>query len=486
MTGVAEYVEGLPNISGSEAAVEEAVRRAAGLTVFGGESRIDFGRIRSAAAIGLHMHQPLVPAGGRDLRSAAIISNLQYMMEHQDIGDNHNAPVFVWCYKRMGEFVPQLIDQGFEPRVMLEYSGTLLHGLRQMGLDHVFEALRNITCEPRYRRAVEWLGCAWGHPVAPSTPVQDFRLHVQAWQQHFAGIFGLEALGRVRGFSPAEMALPNHPDVAYAFVRTLLECGYQWVLVQEHTIEQPDGSALQRKHIPHVLTCRNSAGETARIVAIVKTQGSDTKLVGQMQPHYEAKSLQRWDLGGRSIPPLATQIADGENGGVMMNEFPPKYMDVVREASGSDTPLMNVSEYLELLSAIGIDIDNFPIAQPIFQKRIWDRLEPGSGPERLAAVIEELRRGDSRFHVEGGSWTNNISWVRGYDALLGPMERVSALFFEKVLRRGVSSTEHRYRNALFHLLASQTSCYRYWGQGVWVDFGHEICRRAQEILTHDF
>ena len=100
--------------------------------------------------------------------------------------------------------------------------------------------VRNAT--PAMRRAVEWLGCAWGHPVAPSTPVQDYRLHVKAWQQHFAGIFGLEALGRVRGFSPAEMALPNHPDVAYDFVKTLRDCGYDWVLVQEHSIERPDGA----------------------------------------------------------------------------------------------------------------------------------------------------------------------------------------------------------------------------------------------------
>lgn len=101
-------------------------------------------------------------------------------------------------------------------------------------------------------------------------------------------------------------------------------------------------------------------------------------------------------------------------------------------------------------------------------------------------MIDDLRKEHARFHVDGGSWTNNISWVRGYDALLGPMERVSALFFEKVLKRGVPTSEHRYRNALFHLLASQTSCYRYWGQGVWVDYGREICRRAQEILTRDF
>ena len=62
--------------------------------VFLADSRIDFVRIRSACAIALHMHQPLIPAGGDDLRTAALISNLQYMMEHPGIGDNHNAPVF--------------------------------------------------------------------------------------------------------------------------------------------------------------------------------------------------------------------------------------------------------------------------------------------------------------------------------------------------------------------------------------------------------
>ena len=118
---------------------------------------------------------------------------------------------------------------------MLEYSGTLLHGLRKQGANDVFDSLKGITCNRDYRRCVEWLGAPWGHAVAPSTPVQDYRLHVKAWQEHFAAIFGLEALSRVRGFSPSEMALPNHPDVAYEFVKTLKDCGYQWVLVQVHT-----------------------------------------------------------------------------------------------------------------------------------------------------------------------------------------------------------------------------------------------------------
>ena len=183
------------------------------------ESGINFGRIRSAFAIALHVHQPLVPAGGGDLHTAAVISNLKYMMDNPGIGDNHNAPVFVWCYKRMGEFIPQLIGEGKQPRVMLDYSGELFHGLRAMGLDDVFDNLKRITLDPAYRGAVEWLGTAWGHAVAPSTPAQDFRLHVRAWQHHFAAIFGFDALARVRGFSPPEMALPiirMSPTSSYA------------------------------------------------------------------------------------------------------------------------------------------------------------------------------------------------------------------------------------------------------------------------------
>ena len=113
-------------------------------------------------------------------------------------------------------------------------------------------------------------------------------------------------------------------------------------------------------------------------------------------------------------------------------------------------------------------------------------MTPGNGPERLEKVIEELKQSDHAFHMEGGSWTNDLSWVRGYENVLGPMEEVSALFNEKILVPGVPTGELRYRNALFHLMSSQTSCYRYWGQGLWTDYGRELCRRATEILNNDF
>jgi len=176
MSELPEYVDGLPNICGAEQQVAAATTNTP--PVYLAESGIDLGRIKSAFAIALHMHQPLILAGTGDLRTAEVISNLKYMMDNPNIGDNHNASVFHWCYKRMGEFIPQLVHEGKQPRVMLDYSGCLLHGLRHMGLDDVFDNLRRITCDPAYRRCVEWLGTAWGHAVAPSTPTQDFRLHV--------------------------------------------------------------------------------------------------------------------------------------------------------------------------------------------------------------------------------------------------------------------------------------------------------------------
>ena len=330
----------------------------------------------------------------------------------------------------------------------------------------MFDALRPLTCDPDLRQAVEWLGCPWGHAVAPSTPVQDYRLHVRAWQHHFAAIFGLEALGRVRGFSPAEMALPNHPDVAYEFVKTLNDCGYQWLLVQEHTVELPDGRPLERPHLPHRLVCHQLARATPpRSWPWSRPRAATPSWSPRCSPTTRPRACPACELAGRRVPPLVTQIADGENGGVMMNEFPPKYLEVVRECSGSRTPMLNVTEYLEQLFAAGVQPGDLPAIQPLFQQRIWQQMTPGDGPDRLADVIEQLRLEDSRFHVEGGSWTNDLSWVRGYDQVLIPMEQASSLFHERILAHGVPSDDPRYRKALFHLLAAETSCYRYWGQG---------------------
>ena len=323
-----ETVDGLPNISGSEDSIREAIAAAAGRPVYPPDNGVDFGRIRSACAIALHMHQPLIPVGD-DLRTAEIASNLKQMRDRGNDEARGNANVFHWCYKRMGEFVPQLVDQGSQPRVMLDYSGTLLWGLRQMGLGDVFDTLRTITCDPRYRDKVEWLGLRLGASCRAldagaglSAPPARLAAPLRRAVRHRGAAAGARLLAAARWHCPI---IPTSPMSSCVRCANAVISGC-WCRSTPSSVPMVAGRSAT--HLPHRLVCRNSRGETAEIIAIIKTQGSDTKLVAQMQPLYEARSLSRWEIAGRSVPPLVTQIADGENGGVMMNEFPPKYMDV--------------------------------------------------------------------------------------------------------------------------------------------------------------
>ncbi|WP_302885376.1 glycosyl hydrolase family 57 [Kovacikia minuta] len=363
---LAELRSGLPNICGWEAEIRAVVNH--NEPVFLPETNLRSENITAGFACALHMHQPTIPAGA----NGALICNLQYMFEHPGEGDNHNADGFTWCYSRMGDFIPDLVGNGCNPRIMLDYSGNLLWGLRQMGRDDVLDRLKRITCDRHYQPYVEWLGTMWSHAVVPSTPIPDLKLHIQAWQHHFAAIFGYDALRRVKGFSPPEMHLPNHPDTLYEYIKALKECGYRWLLVQEHSVECVDGSSLphDQKYIPNRLIAHNSRGETISITALIKTQGSDTKLVAQMQPYHEAKGRSKQPLGDRLVPACVTQIADGENGGVMMNEFPRDFPPVWYgiQANGRGTTGVvgvNGTEYIELLEATGVSPNDYPPIQAV-------------------------------------------------------------------------------------------------------------------------
>ncbi|MBW4440507.1 MAG: glycosyl hydrolase family 57 [Plectolyngbya sp. WJT66-NPBG17] len=442
--------------------------------------------IDSAFACALHMHQPTIPAG----MDGALISNLQRMFEHPNEGDNHNAGVFAWCYGRMGEFIPDLVAQGCNPRIMLDYSGNLLWGLQQMGRDDVLNNLKRITCDRQFQPHVEWLGTMWSHAVVPSTPIPDLKLHIQAWQHHFASIFGIDALQRVRGFSPPEMHLPNHPDTLFEYIKALKECGYRWLLVQEHSVEQLDGSSLthDQKYIPNQLVARNSNGETISITALIKTQGSDTKLVAQMQPYFEAKTRSKQSISNTAIPSIVSQIADGENGGVMMNEYPRDIFRVYHEIrdAGNNTSgvvAVNGTEYLELIEATGISANDYPEIQAVQQHKIWQKVDQAT-PEAVEKAIVELKQNDDRFHIDGASWTNDLSWVKGYENVLEPMTELSALFHQRFNTEDPTVTEQpNYQEALLYNLLLQTSCFRYWGQGAWTEYAREIYRRGKALLS---
>ncbi len=478
----------LPAIAGNEAHILNLVQQ--NEPVFLGKTNLNLADIQSGFANALHMHQPIIPAG----REGALISNLQYMYEHPGEGDNHNAEPFAWCYRRLGEMIPQLIQEGCNPRIMLDYSGNLLWAFQQMGREDILNDLKKLACDAQYQPYVEWLGTLWSHAVVPSTPIPDLKLQMLAWQHHFAAIFGEAALKRVKGFSPPEMHLPNHPDTLYEYVKALKECGYRWVMVQEHSVERLDGSGLhhEQKYIPNKLVARNSQGQVISITALIKTQGSDTKLVAQMQPYYEAKGLGQQSLSAVRIPSLVTQIADGENGGVMMNEFPRDYMRVTQEIARENggkvgTVAINGTEYLELIEAAGANPDDYPEIQASQQHKIWQRVNPEqSTTAAVEAAIAELQQIDHRFHMDGASWTDNLSWVQGYDNVLEPMNQLSAMFHQKydpLVQQDPSVTQRAdYQEALLYVMLVETSCFRYWGQGTWTDYARELYRRGEAII----
>jgi len=67
MDNLAEYVDGLPNLCGQEPLISEAIEAGRQRPVFPGGADIE--RAASTFAVALHMHQPLIPAAGDDLRA---------------------------------------------------------------------------------------------------------------------------------------------------------------------------------------------------------------------------------------------------------------------------------------------------------------------------------------------------------------------------------------------------------------------------------
>ncbi|MGH2770285.1 MAG: glycosyl hydrolase family 57, partial [Actinomycetota bacterium] len=82
MQELPEYLDDLPNLCGSEPLIEATIAAGRERPVFLGQTSVNIADIDAAFAVALHMHQPLIPAGGLDLRTAATVSNLEWMAAH--------------------------------------------------------------------------------------------------------------------------------------------------------------------------------------------------------------------------------------------------------------------------------------------------------------------------------------------------------------------------------------------------------------------
>jgi len=121
--------------------------------VFQPQGASGFGELNSAFAIALHMHQPLIPAGGPELRTAQMISNLQWMWTIRTSMTTTTRVYFcgvtnAWASSSLNSSTR--VPAAGHARVLWHAA----YGLRQMGATDVLDALAHLTGDERNRRAV--------------------------------------------------------------------------------------------------------------------------------------------------------------------------------------------------------------------------------------------------------------------------------------------------------------------------------------------
>jgi hypothetical protein len=207
-----------------------------------------------------------------------------------------------------------------------------------------------------------------------------------------------------------------------------------------------------------------------------------------MQPYHEAKGRGKQMIGNVAVPSCVSQIADGENGGVMMNEYARDFQPIWYELKDNQNVVgLNGTEYIELIEAAGVNPQDYPVCQAVGQHKIWQQVNPDAAtPEKVDRAIADLQATDHQFHMDGASWTDDLSWVKGYENVLEPMNQLSAMFHQKydtLVAEDPEVTKTReYQEALLYVLLVETSCFRYWGQGTWTDYARELFRRGEALL----
>ena len=443
-----DLIDNLPNLSGWEAEIQAATQSET--PIFLPTSNLRSRPLRSTFAIALKMDQAMIPTHP----PGAFMSHLQYMFEHPFEDDNHQAGPLLYAYSRMGDFIPELIEQGCNPRISLAYSGSLLWSLQSLGRRDSLNKLKRITNDPTYQPHVEWLGSTWANTPLDAIPAADMALQLRSWQHHFATAFGLAALKRVKGFASANLQLPNHPHRLYPFLQALKTCGYRWLLLSPQGLAQFTGTPITQPHLPHRLVVQDGHGAVISMVVLLQS-ASTPAAVSDISPYLQAKTLNRpQDAPTHPVMPLAMQMADGVAEPGMMNQFPGHFKRLWHELRQCHPDVAGVcgTEYLELLAADGYSETQYPVCSVVVPP----------------AYRQATPTASTHPHPT-------------------PSERLSALFHQAIA--AVSTTQKRtltrhprYRQALIYNLLLQAECFQVPAGDRWAGYSRDLYRRGVQLL----
>ena len=389
------------------------------------------------------MHQPLIWLDDK------LISNLEKMVLSSDSRESWDGKLIARAYKNPVKYLKLLKEEGYEPRIALDFSGILLESLRELSDSGFFDEIE-VEGEKvgdiiksykkflhRFPDCIEFAGTAYAHAYFPAIPKEDYSLQVEEWRNVFSSIFGGSLLKRVKGFWLPEMGVPKYEENLRELIKVLREQGYEWVILPLQAVEGYERMSyydrIKTATRPWKISCGN---EEIKVVFRVPTYFIDQQSGVSVEEAY-GKCLEAGRLS-KERPALVITASDGENGNVMMNEFFPKFFQKFFREIGNKVESMLVTDFLE----------------------------------KYPGKLEKIG-----LKILGASWVDgHAPWLEG-----GRRERMIRMIYQLSKKFHVLPSVDKETRRLF--LIAETSCYNYWGTDFWFGQGEKTVEVVLEKLN---
>ena len=390
------------------------------------------------------------------------------MLSSKDDRERNDAKLMIRAYKNPAKYVKLLKEEGYEPKIMLDFSGILLESLKEMNkkisrlvvagekIGNIIKLYREVL--RKYPESMEFAGTAYSHCYFPVTPEEDWEYQIKEWRKTFSKLFGKKALERVKGFWLPEMGVPEEKKLEI-LIKLLKKFGYEWVFLPVEAVKGEKFMSFEERikitSQPHLIRAGNES-----IVAIFKVKYDFIdQQAGCDAISVKRKCLQAWRIFKEinNKPALVVPASDGENGNVMMNEFfPQTFVPFFKRMIDKNIGSLTISEFLEkYYSSRGeIKVGSEVKVQPLGAS--WrDGHEIWLGEARDFEIKRKIEELSKRFHE-----------------------------IEESLKEEMKEKEVRkiYEEAKKALLLAETSCYVYWGVDFWFDQGERMIEFARKKI----
>ncbi len=403
----------------------------------------------------LHFHQPLI--WWKIKRKEELIGNLRKMLLSQDSNQSYNAKLMARAYKNPAKYVLNLRKEGYNPKIIVDFSAILLESLNKLSKEKWFKEI-SIEGEKlgdvmglwkrvlnKYPDSIEFAGSSYSHCYFPVTPREDWDYQIEEWRNSFKKLFGKKILERIKGFWLPEMGTPGKEEDLALLIKLLKENGYEWLILPTEALEGEKKLSYEERikitSRPHILKAKN---QKIKVIFKVRYDFLDQQAGCDANGVYE-RCIKAAEIFKGKAPALVVPASDGENGNVMMNEFfPNTFVPFFKEKIDKKISSMLISEFLEK-----------------YYKKIRSEIK-----------ISEI----------GGSWAGGHSkWTVGdkRETINKRIRELSKKFHEI---RKVTKNK-KYEEAKKALLISETSCYTYWGTTFWFLQGMKTINYANQKIN---